>query len=80
MSFAEARTHLDQAIAFYDPTEHRRLAVRFGQDVREAPCLFGRGVVDPWLSQAAHDAEAAISEARVIGQAATMLHALYWDP
>ena len=33
-SFAEARTHLDQAIAFYDPKEHRRLAVRFGQDVR----------------------------------------------
>ena len=30
---AEGRAHLDQAIALYDPAEHRPLATRFGQDV-----------------------------------------------
>ena len=33
---AEGRAHLDQAIALYDPAEHRPLATRFGQDVRVA--------------------------------------------
>src|SRR5450759_4299003 len=31
---AEGRAHYDQAIALYDPTVHRPLATRFGQDVR----------------------------------------------
>jgi hypothetical protein len=30
---AESRVHYDQAIALYDPVEHRPLATRFGQDV-----------------------------------------------
>ena len=30
---AGGRAHLDSAIAFYDPAEHRHLAMRFGQDV-----------------------------------------------
>ena len=30
----EGRGHLDQAIALYDPAEHRPLATRFGQDTR----------------------------------------------
>ena len=30
---AGGRVHLDRAIAFYDPAEHRHLATRFGQDV-----------------------------------------------
>jgi class 3 adenylate cyclase/predicted ATPase len=30
---AEGRAHLDRAIAFYNPAEHRHLATRFGQDV-----------------------------------------------
>ena len=29
---AEGRAHFDQAIALYDPAEHRPLATRFGQD------------------------------------------------
>ena len=29
---AEGRAHLDQAIALYDPAEHRPLAMRFGED------------------------------------------------
>jgi predicted ATPase len=32
----EARVHIDRAIALYDPTKHRQLATRFGQDVRVA--------------------------------------------
>ena len=31
---AEGRTHLDRALALYDPAEHRSLATRFGQDAR----------------------------------------------
>jgi hypothetical protein len=30
-NIAESRPHLDQAIALYDPAEHRPLATRFGQ-------------------------------------------------
>ena len=33
---AEGRVHFDQALALYDPAEHRPLATRFGQDVRVA--------------------------------------------
>jgi hypothetical protein len=32
----EAKVHIDRAIALYDPTKHRQLATRFGQDVRVA--------------------------------------------
>src|SRR5215813_5324625 len=32
----EGRTHLDRAITFYDPAEHRPLATRFGQDIGAA--------------------------------------------
>ena len=29
----EGRAHYDEAMALYDPTAHRSLATRFGQDV-----------------------------------------------
>ena len=32
----EGRAHYDQAVALYDPAEHRQLSARFGQDVRMA--------------------------------------------
>ena len=41
---AEGRAHLDQAIALYDPAEHRPLATRFGQDVGVAILSFGLGL------------------------------------
>ena len=31
---AQGRTHLDRAIALYDPAEHRSLGTRFGVDLR----------------------------------------------
>ena len=36
----EGRTHLDQAIALYDPSAHRRLATRFGEDQRVPRLVF----------------------------------------
>ena len=33
---AEGRSHYDQALALYDPAEHRSLAMRFAQDIRVA--------------------------------------------
>ena len=37
---AEGRAHFDQAIALYDPAEHRPLATRFGQDAGVAILSF----------------------------------------
>ena len=49
---AQGRAHLDQAIALYDPAEHRPLATRFGQDIRVAILSFrSRGSVGAWLSR-----------------------------
>ena len=49
---AEGRAHYDQAIALYDPAEHRPLATRFGQDAGVAVlCLSVVGSVVAWLSR-----------------------------
>ena len=77
---AEGRSHLDQAIAPYDPTEHRRLATRFGQDNRVAAlCWRSMGL---WLlgypDVALADAKHALKDAREIDQAATLMYALVW--
>ena len=74
----EARAHLDQAIALYDPAEHRPLATRFGQDNRVA-ALFWRSMA-LWLlgypKAALANSEHALKDAREIGQAATLMYAL----
>jgi predicted ATPase len=75
---AQGRTHYDRAIALYDPAKHRPLAVRFGQDVGvailsyRAMALWVLGYPDAALA----DTDQAISEAREIGQAATLMYAL----
>jgi predicted ATPase len=77
---AEGRAHLDQAIALYDPAEHRPLATRFGQDVRVAAlswrsmALWLLGCPNAALAVAAHT----LKDAREIGQAATLMYALAW--
>ena len=49
---AEGRAHFDQAIALYDPAEHRPLATRFGQDVGVAILILSVvGSVVAWLSR-----------------------------
>ena len=75
---AEGRAHFDQAIALYDPAEHRPLATRFGQDVRVATLSYRSLAL--WLlgypEAARADAEHALKDAREIGQAATLMYAL----
>ena len=75
---AEGRAHFDQAIALYDPAEHRPLATRFGQDVGVAILSFRSLAL--WMlgypEAALADAEHALKDAREIGQAATLMYAL----
>src|SRR6185503_6152964 len=75
---AEGRAHFDRAIAFYDPTEHRPLATRFGQDVGVA--ILSWRALALWLlgfpDAALADADRALKDAREIGQAATLMYAL----
>ena len=75
--FAEGRAHLDRAIALYDPSEHRTLAARFGQDVRVAALSYRSWAL--WMlgypDAALGDASCPIKEGE-IGQAATLMYAL----
>jgi class 3 adenylate cyclase/predicted ATPase len=74
----EGRAHYDQAIALYDPVEHRPLATRFGQDSRVVN--LSRRSAALWLlgypEAALADAESALRKAREIGHAATLMYAL----
>ena len=69
---------LDQAIALYDPAEHRPLATRFGTDVGVA--ILSYRSLALWMlgypEAALADAEHALKDAREIGQAATLMYAL----
>jgi len=74
----EAREHYEQALSLYDPTEHRILALHFGQDMRvvvrsrRSQVLWMLGFPDAALS----DVELALTEARQFGQAVTLMYAL----
>ena len=76
--FAEGRSHLDRAIALYDPAAHRPLATRFGQDVGAA--ILSNRPLALWLlgypAAAQKDAEDAIELAQAVGQTATFLYTL----
>jgi predicted ATPase len=75
---AKGRKHYDQALAFYDPAAHRPLAARFGQDVRVA--ILSYRSLALWLlgypEAALQDVDDAIKNARQIGEATTLMHAL----
>jgi predicted ATPase len=76
--FAGARLHLDQALALYDPAEHRPLAARFGTDAAVS-VLFYRSMALWSLGHpeaALADANRAVNDAREIGQASTLMAAL----
>ena len=77
---AEGRAHFDRALALYDPAEHRPLATRFGQDIRVS--ILSYRSLALWLlgypEAALADAEQALRDAREIGQAATLMLALYY--
>ncbi len=75
--FLESRKHFDQAIALYDPAEHRAFATRFGTDARVSVLssrswtLWAPGYPEKALA----DWDQALRDAREIGQAATLMHA-----
>jgi hypothetical protein len=75
---AEGLAHLDRVIPLYDPTKHRPLAMRFGQDVRVATLSYRSLIL--WMlgypTRAITDVEQALKDAREIGQAATLMYAL----
>jgi class 3 adenylate cyclase/predicted ATPase len=74
----EGRGHLDQAIALYDPAEHRALATRFGHDTAVSVLVFRSWAL--WLlgypEAALRDADDALRNAREMGQAVTLMFAL----
>jgi predicted ATPase len=76
---AEGRAHCDQAIALYDPAKHRPLITRFGQDAGVTVLSYRASAM--WLlgypEAALADIDHAIKDARDIGQAATLMLALY---
>ena len=75
---AESRSHLDQAIALYDPAEHRPLATWFGQDAGVA--ILAYRAMALWMlgypEAALADTKGMLSDARMIGQAGTLMYAL----
>jgi predicted ATPase len=79
---AECQAHFDQAIALYDPTEHRPLATRFGQDVVVTALSYRSWAL--WSlgypEAARADTDHALKDAREMGQAATLMFALAITP
>ena len=76
--FVESRKHFGQVIELYDPAEHRPLATRLGHDLRAAALSFRSWGV--WLlgfpEAGLADADRALSDARELGQAGTLMFAL----
>ena len=76
--FVKSREHFDQAIKLYDPAKHRTFATRFGTDTRVSVLssrswtLWALG----YPKAALVDTDQALKDAREIGQAATLMHAL----
>jgi predicted ATPase len=75
---AEGRAHLDRAIGLYDPDQHRPLATRFAVDAAGSILSYRSWAlwILGWPVAAMADADQAISNAREMGQAVTIMHAL----
>src|SRR5262249_14697606 len=77
---AEGRAHYDRGVLLYDPAVHRALATRFGQDTRVS--ILSHRSMALWLlgypDAALADAIQALQEARDIGQATSLMFALFW--
>jgi tetratricopeptide (TPR) repeat protein len=78
--FVDGKEHFDRALAIYDPAEHRPLTSRSGRDVGvtlvsvRSGCLWQLG----YPAASRNEGERAVNEARKIGQAATLVFALFW--
>ena len=79
---AKGRGHFDRAMALYDPAEHRPLATRFSVDSRVSVLSYRSWAL--WFlgypEAALADSDQAISDAREIGQAATLMYTLGHAP
>jgi predicted ATPase len=75
---AQGRAHYNRAIALYDPTKHRSLGSRFGQDVRIA--ALGYRARTLWMlgypGAGLADAREGLDEAREVGRAHDFMFAL----
>jgi predicted ATPase len=77
--FAQARRHYEEAIALYNPVEHRQLAMRFGQDIMTTVlsyyslALWSLGYPEKGLRYA----KQAVEVARETGHAASLMFAFY---
>jgi predicted ATPase len=80
--FARARPHLDRALAIYDPSAHRPLAIRFGGADGGVVTLSSRSWT-LWMlgypDAALADREQAMKDAREIGHASSLMLALMWS-
>jgi class 3 adenylate cyclase/predicted ATPase len=78
----EGRSHLDQAIALYDPAEHGPLATRFSVD--SGVSILSYRSIALWLlgypEATLSDSDNALKNARATGQAATLMYALAHAP
>ena len=78
----KGRAHFDRAIALYDPAEHRPLATRFSVDSRVSILSYRSWAL--WFlgypEAALANSDQAISDAREIGQAATLMYTLGHAP
>jgi class 3 adenylate cyclase/predicted ATPase len=77
---AASRTHFDCALSLYDPASHRPLATQFGQDIRVA--ILSHRSIALWSlgypEAALTDSHVALMDAREVGQATTLMYALYF--
>jgi predicted ATPase len=73
------KEHYDRALAIYDPAEHGPLTTRSGRDVGvtllsfRSSCVWQLG----YPAASRNDAERAVKNAREIGQATTLMYALF---
>jgi class 3 adenylate cyclase/predicted ATPase len=77
---AEGRTHLDRAIALHDATHNHQSTARLGEDVRPVILTFRSFALAllGYPNAALIDIDAALRDAREIGQFGTLIHALVW--
>jgi predicted ATPase len=79
-AFAAAQTHLEQALALYDPQRHRTLAVRYGTDPGVVCRSYGAWTL--WLlgypAQALQWSRQGLTWAQELGHAESLAVALTW--
>src|SRR5208282_6735538 len=80
--FIEARSHLEQAVAIFDPERDRDLAFRFGQDVGVSAMVYLAIVLWPLgeVDRARELVDAAATRIARLGHLATSTYGLMHSP